>query len=114
MENEMSSSSSDRPVIAFRDVGKVYDDDGLRVTAIKSVTFDIPRKRFAMIVGPSGSGKTTLLNLVGCIDTPTSGLLEVAGQNIAELAKLPRAMRARRDSSAPFRIGRRHGRPDNS
>lgn len=111
----MSSSSSDRPVVAFRDVGKVQDDDGLRVTAIKSVTFDIPRKRFAMIVGPSGSGKTTLLDLVGCIDTPTSGgLLEVAGQNIAELAKLPRAKRARRDSSAPFRVGRRHGRPDNS
>jgi putative ABC transport system ATP-binding protein len=81
----MNSSSSDGPVVAFRDVGKVYDDDGLRVTAIKRVTFDIPRGRFAMIVGPSGSGKTTLLNLVGCIDTPTSGRLEVSGQNIAEL-----------------------------
>jgi putative ABC transport system ATP-binding protein len=81
----MSSISSDAPVVAFRDVGKAYDDDGLLVTAIKSVTFDIPRQRFAMIVGPSGSGKTTLLNLVGCIDTPTSGHLEVCGQNIAEL-----------------------------
>jgi putative ABC transport system ATP-binding protein len=63
----------------------VYDDDGLRVTAIKSVTFDIPRRRFAMIVGPSGSGKTTLLNLVGCIDTPTSGQLEVCGRDIGTL-----------------------------
>jgi putative ABC transport system ATP-binding protein len=73
------------PAVRFRDVGKVYDDDGLRVAAIKSVTFDIPPQRFAMIVGPSGSGKTTLLNLIGCIDVPTSGRLEVAGEDIGAL-----------------------------
>jgi putative ABC transport system ATP-binding protein len=81
----MASTSREGPAVSFRNVGKVYDDDGLRVTAIKSVTFEIPRRRFAMIVGPSGSGKTTLLNLVGCIDTPTSGHLEVCGQDIATL-----------------------------
>jgi putative ABC transport system ATP-binding protein len=73
------------PVVSFDAVGKVYDDEGLRVTALKSVTFDIPPKRFAMIVGPSGSGKTTLLNLVGCIDTPSSGRLRVCGQDIGAL-----------------------------
>src|SRR5215475_2700776 len=83
-EDEMRSTN-ESPVVRFREVGKVYDDDGLRVTAVKSVTFDIPRKRFAMIVGPSGSGKTTLLNLIGCIDTPTSGRLEVCGQDIGAL-----------------------------
>ncbi len=81
----MTPSPREHAVVSFRQVGKVYDDDGLRVTAIKGVTFDIPRNRFAMIVGPSGSGKTTLLNLVGCIDTPTSGQLEVCGQDIAAL-----------------------------
>jgi putative ABC transport system ATP-binding protein len=81
----MIEGSEEPPVVRFRGVGKVYDDEGLRVTAIRSVTFDIPRKRFAMIVGPSGSGKTTLLNLVGCIDTPTSGKLEVCGQDIGAL-----------------------------
>jgi putative ABC transport system ATP-binding protein len=80
------STPSESPVIRFREVGKIYDDEGLRVTAIKNVTFDIPRKRFAMIVGPSGSGKTTLLNLIGCIDTPSSGHLEVCGQDIGELS----------------------------
>jgi putative ABC transport system ATP-binding protein len=70
------------PVVSFDKVGKVYDDDGLRVTALDDVSFDIPPKRFAMIVGPSGSGKTTLLNLVGCIDKPTSGQLRVCGQDI--------------------------------
>ena len=79
------SPASESPVVRFREVGKVYDDEGLRVTAIRSVTFDIPKKRFAMIVGPSGSGKTTLLNLIGCIDTPTSGRLEVCGRDIGTL-----------------------------
>jgi putative ABC transport system ATP-binding protein len=81
----MTSALGRDPVVSFREVGKVYDDDGLRVTAIKSVTFDIPPRHFAMIVGPSGSGKTTLLNLIGCIDTPTSGRLEVCGQDIGAL-----------------------------
>jgi len=74
------------PVVSFDGVGKVYDDDGLRVTALRDVTFNIPRRRFAMIVGPSGSGKTTLLNLVGCIDTPTSGRLRVCGQDIGAMS----------------------------
>jgi putative ABC transport system ATP-binding protein len=73
------------PVVSFDRVGKVYDDDGLRVTALEGVTFDIPPRRFAMIVGPSGSGKTTLLNLVGCIDKPTSGRLAVCGKDIGRM-----------------------------
>ena len=60
-------------VARLREVVKTYDDDGLRVTAVDGMSFDIPRRRFAMIVGPSGSGKTTLLNLLGCIDVPSSG-----------------------------------------
>jgi putative ABC transport system ATP-binding protein len=74
------------PVVRFRRVTKTYDDEGLCVTAVRGVTFDIPRQRFAMIVGPSGSGKTTLLNLIGCIDTPTTGRLDVCGQDIGRLA----------------------------
>src|SRR5438552_10156871 len=75
------------PVVRYRDVGKVYDGEGLQVTAVRNVTFDIPARRFAMIVGPSGSGKTTLLNLIGCIDRPSSGHLEVCGQDIGALAE---------------------------
>jgi putative ABC transport system ATP-binding protein len=81
----MTPLTNEDAVVSFHEVGKVYDDEGLRVTAVKNVSFDIPRKRFAMIVGPSGSGKTTLLNLVGCIDTPTSGRLEVCGQDTGAL-----------------------------
>jgi putative ABC transport system ATP-binding protein len=53
------TTASESPVVRFREVGKVYDDEGLRVTAIRSVAFDIPKKRLAMIVGPSGRGKTS-------------------------------------------------------
>jgi putative ABC transport system ATP-binding protein len=81
----MANQEATGPVVRFTNVGKVYDDEGLGVTAVKSVTFDIPRARFAMIVGPSGSGKTTLLNLIGCIDTPTTGRLEVCGEDVGAL-----------------------------
>ena len=74
------------PVVSLRDVVKTYDDDGLKVTAVGGITMDIPKKRFAMIVGPSGSGKTTLLNLIGCIDKPTSGTIDVAGQAVGKLS----------------------------
>jgi putative ABC transport system ATP-binding protein len=74
------------PAVAFDHVGKVYDDEGLGVTALADVSFKIAAKRFTMIVGPSGSGKTTLLNLIGCIDTPSTGRLEVCGQNIGALS----------------------------
>ncbi len=80
------SAVSQMPVVALRDVVKTYDDEGLKVTAINGITMEIPRKRFAMIVGPSGSGKTTLLNLIGCIDRPTAGMLEVAGEQVGALS----------------------------
>ena len=73
-------------VVRFRDVVKTYDDDGLKVTAVNGVSFEIPRQRFAMIVGPSGSGKTTLLNLIGCIDAPSAGSVEVCGRDVGSLA----------------------------
>lgn len=74
------------PVVRLREVVKIYDDDGLKLTAIAGISLEIPRQRFAMIVGPSGSGKTTLLNLIGCIDTATSGRVEVCGQDLATLS----------------------------
>jgi putative ABC transport system ATP-binding protein len=75
-----------KSVVRLREVGKVYDDEGLRVSAVKSVSLDILERRFAVIIGPSGSGKTTLLNLIGCIDTPTSGSIEVCGQDVGRLS----------------------------
>ena len=85
MEGKVQAEAS-KPVVRFRDVVKTYDDDGLKVTAVNGVSFEIPRQRFAMIVGPSGSGKTTLLNLIGCIDAPSSGSVEVCERDVGSLA----------------------------
>lgn len=71
--------------VRLTDVVKVYDDDGLTVRAIDGVSFSVATRRFAMIVGPSGSGKTTLLNLIGCIDEPTHGTVDVCGERIGAL-----------------------------
>jgi len=78
--------AASQQVVRFRDVVKTYDDDGLKVTAVNGVSLEIPRQRFAMIVGPSGSGKTTLLNLIGCIDAPSAGSVEVCGRDVGALA----------------------------
>jgi len=74
------------PVVRFEQVTKTYSDDGVQVEAVRGVSFSIAPRRFNVIVGPSGSGKTTLLNLIGCIDRPTTGKLEVCGQDVAALS----------------------------
>ena len=64
---------ADGAVDRLSDVVKVYKAGDVVVSAIKGITFDIPRPRFPMIAGPSGSWKTTLLNLISCINKPTQG-----------------------------------------
>jgi putative ABC transport system ATP-binding protein len=81
-----AAASIQQPAVRLRHVVKTYDDDGLKVTAIGGISLEISRQRFAMIVGPSGSGKTTLLNLIGCIDAPSAGRIEVCGEDVARLS----------------------------
>jgi putative ABC transport system ATP-binding protein len=66
-------------------ISKRYQMGGGEVRALDNVTLDIYRGEFLVVLGPSGSGKTTLLNLLGGIDTPSSGQLLVDGQDIATL-----------------------------
>jgi putative ABC transport system ATP-binding protein len=70
-------------LIEANELNKVYEAGEIKVTALKGLTFEIEPASFVSFVGPSGSGKTTLLNLIGCLDKPTSGLLKVAGMDIA-------------------------------
>ena len=79
-------SETSGPVVRFDQVTKTYDDGGVQVEAVRGVSFAVAPRRFTMIVGPSGSGKTTLLNLIGCIDRPTTGQLEVCGQDVGALS----------------------------
>ena len=71
--------------VRLRDVSKCYRTGQVEVPALRGITFDIPYHRFSMVVGASGSGKSTLLNLIGCIDAPTRGSVQVCGKNVDAL-----------------------------
>ena len=60
-------------LISMRNIWKTYQMGTESVHALHGVSFDIPRGEYIAIIGPSGSGKSTLMNLIGCLDTPTSG-----------------------------------------
>jgi putative ABC transport system ATP-binding protein len=69
-------------VLAVRDVTKVFDEGRERVHVLKGISMDVAAGEVVALEGPSGSGKTTLLSIMGCILTPTSGELEVAGRPV--------------------------------
>jgi len=74
------------PIIRFVGVSKVYPLQAGDVVALDHVSLDVPAGEFLAIMGPSGSGKSTLLNLMGCLDTPTSGTLSIKGKDIGTLS----------------------------
>ena len=74
-------------LIAASDLVKTYRTEVIEVKALQGVSFDIEAGSFLAFVGPSGSGKTTLLNLIGCLDKPTSGSLQVAGVDVLNLTR---------------------------
>ncbi len=77
---------SEQPVMVFKDVVKVYPLPAGDVTALDGVSFRVDRGEFISIMGPSGSGKSTLLNLMGCLDTPTSGDIFISGTRIGDMS----------------------------
>ncbi|UJR85660.1 ABC transporter ATP-binding protein [Sandaracinus amylolyticus] len=73
------------------DVTKTFTTGALEVHALRGVDLEVHERDFMALVGPSGSGKTTLLNLLGALDRPTRGELEVLGQKLGTLSKAARA-----------------------
>jgi putative ABC transport system ATP-binding protein len=73
-------------LVRIRDLHKVYFRGSERIDVLQGVTIDIPQGDFLALMGPSGSGKTTLLNLIGGLDTPTEGSVEVAGDRIDKMS----------------------------
>lgn len=73
------------PVIKIRDLTKTYNPDKVPVHAVRGINLDIVKGEFTTIVGPSGSGKSTLLNMLGGLDKPTSGTVEIANTLINNL-----------------------------
>ena len=82
---------ADNAYVSARDVTKVYKTGEVEVRALRGVTLQIQEGDFLSIVGPSGSGKTTLLNVIGALDSVTSGKLEVLGRDMVKLSRRERA-----------------------
>jgi putative ABC transport system ATP-binding protein len=80
------------PLIEFRDVWKVYGDGEARVNALAGVDMRIGQGEFVAIMGPSGSGKSTAMNIIGCLDTPSSGRYDFLGADAGELDRGRRAL----------------------
>ncbi len=74
------------PLIVTRNLAKVYRMESYTVTALQGVSVEIGAGEFVAVMGPSGSGKSTFMNLLGCLDTPTSGDYSLAGEKASELS----------------------------
>lgn len=72
-------------IVSAQQLVKTYIAGDITIKAVSGVEFSIQPGSFVSFVGPSGSGKSTLLNMIGCLDPPTSGSLEVAGQDVTKL-----------------------------
>jgi putative ABC transport system ATP-binding protein len=73
-------------LVSIKGLAKVYYRGSERIDVLQGVSLEIPPGDFLALMGPSGSGKTTLLNLIGGLDTPTEGSIEVAGDRIDKMA----------------------------
>ena len=92
-----------KPLVAIRSVTKEYKLGETTVRALRGVDLEIHEGEFAAIWGPSGSGKTSLLNLIGLIDSPSSGRVVVAGRDTATVSDDALAEMRRGDDHFPIR-----------
>jgi putative ABC transport system ATP-binding protein len=74
-------------VIQTKNIAKIYKMGAETVEALKSVTINIDKGEYVAFMGPSGSGKSTLMNIIGCLDTPTRGSYQLAGQDVSETSE---------------------------
>ncbi len=73
-------------LIHMSDIKKHFEMGTQVIRAVDGVDLDIEKNEYVALMGPSGSGKTTFMTIIGCLDTPTSGLYELAGRDVTQLA----------------------------
>ena len=83
-------------ILEIKNLCKVYGSGETKVDALKNVSFDVEQGEFVAIVGPSGSGKSTLMHILGGVDTPTSGVVNISGTYISKLDETKLAIFRRR------------------
>jgi putative ABC transport system ATP-binding protein len=84
--------ANNAPLIELREVGKVYGEGVAAVHALRAVDLRIDEGDFVAVMGPSGSGKSTAMNIIGCLDTPTSGAYLFRGVHVEPLSRDQRAL----------------------
>ncbi|HEX9163694.1 MAG TPA: ABC transporter ATP-binding protein [Thermoanaerobaculia bacterium] len=85
--NGNGNGNGNGTIIRMSDIRKVYDTGKVKVEALKGIDLEVHKGEMLAIVGPSGSGKSTLMNLIGCLDTASSGQYELGGENVAGVSR---------------------------
>ncbi len=83
---------SDAPMLELRHISKVYGVDEAQVFALNDVSLTVAKGEFVAVMGPSGSGKSTAMNILGCLDTPTSGQYLLFGSEVSGMDRDQRAL----------------------
>jgi putative ABC transport system ATP-binding protein len=81
-----------QPLIELRDVRKIYGSGEAAVAALAGIHFAVQDGEFVAVMGPSGSGKSTCMNILGCLDTPTSGHYYFRGADVGSMSREQRAL----------------------